>query len=80
MPEYGEETADAARVYALDAVSAAERAAHDRFYALEYPPVMDFLIRPEADDDAPWEPYTVEIEMAPVFTARKRRQREGARA
>jgi hypothetical protein len=61
-------------IYAIDAKTAAEEYAAKHHSRLDWASVIELLVR--APDGPTWEPYTVEVEAVPMFTARKDKKRQ----
>lgn len=77
--EYGELPEDARRIHAADAQRATETATQKHFWSFDsgYGP-FELLVRPEANESVPWETYTVDVEMTPVFSAKLKTKSEAA--
>lgn len=70
-PEWYEEE-DAARIYAESARAAAEEWSAHNHSRYDYFIALELLIKPEADDEAPWVAFDIEVEAVPHFTVRER--------
>lgn len=70
--DYGDD--DPKTIYATDAKTAAEEYAAKHHSRLDWASVIDLLVR--APEGTTWEPYTVEVEAVPMFTARKDKKRD----